>query len=567
LDVKTVVLKVLLQHRHLQTHRAFCREYDRVAAKVDPTLRGGWPSKAQFYRWLSGELVGLPYPDHCRILESMFLGWTVSQLFQAYDGGIDFIPEPAKAKAVALSIQPAPPAGQAAATLSNRLDSVKQSLQAPVNGQAGVGYPLDVTIESRGVSRSADPGQATDPDNDRAGEAEIDNSCDPVTLSQRSWHDARKYVGRNQATLHARAAELYPPSWRLPQAPMLSQPSWLPDVPIALEDIELEWDPNPPKPIIVGSEPEARSLLPLRTRRQTFPSYSSAIRYLGPPALFENRPCYRLLGASLSGCSGRTQGHLRCGQSCYFDKIDVSEALVHELSSAMLNATDSRLELPFRSLISDPFDLAVRAVNTSIVTLTIRRDPTSGEATFFLLRRDPTKVVTGGGEYCLIPSGEFQPASVSPESVLADLNIWRNIVREYSEELLGQPEHDGSTGRPVDYEHWPFFRAMQKARERGELRVYVLGIALHALSLNATIVTVAVIDSAVFDSLFREAAQVNAEGEIVISWRGDKESHSLAFDEATISRFLHTEQQVSSSAITGLSLAWQHRTHILDSTA
>jgi hypothetical protein len=164
----------------------------------------------------------------------------------------------------------------------------------------------------------------------------------------------------------------------------------------------------------------------------------------------------------------------------------------------MINVTDSRLELPFRSLISDPFDLAVRAVNTSIVTLTIRRDPASGEATFFLLRRDPAKVVTGGGEYCLIPSGEFQPASVSPESVLADLNIWRNIVREYSEELLGQPEHDGSTGRPVDYNHWPFFRAMQKARERGELRVYVLGIALHALSLNATIVTVVVIDSPVF---------------------------------------------------------------------
>jgi hypothetical protein len=97
----------------------------------------------------------------------------------------------------------------------------------------------------------------------------------------------------------------------------------------------------------------------------------------------------------------------------------------------------------------------------------------------------------------------------------------------------------------------------------GELRVYVLGIALHALSLNATIVTVAVIDSAVFDSLFREAAHVNAEGEIVVRWEGDKERNSLSFDEATVSRFLHTEQLMSSSAITGLSLAWRHRTDIL----
>ena len=111
------MLKVLLQHRHLQTHRAFCREYDKVAGKVDPTLRGGWPSKAQFYRWLSGELVGLPYPDHCRVLESMFPGWTVNQLFQAHDGGIDFIPEPAKVRTVAPTTQPVPSAGQSQATL------------------------------------------------------------------------------------------------------------------------------------------------------------------------------------------------------------------------------------------------------------------------------------------------------------------------------------------------------------------------------------------------------------------------------------------------------------------
>jgi hypothetical protein len=559
-----VVLKVLLQHRHLQTHRAFCREYDRVAAKTDPTLRGGWPSKAQFYRWLAGELIGLPYTDHCRILESMFPEWKVDQLFQTHDGGIEFVPEPPAPRVQTSTMRPTPPtvpADQSSATTSQTLGSIERGLEGPVNGQVGW---LDALTGSHNFSRvaSADLGMTTDTNKDRTREIEIDNNYDLVKISQCSWHDVRKYVGLNQKKLHARAVELYAPSWRLPQAPMLSQPSWLPDTPIALEDVELEWEPNPPKPIIVGQEPEARSLLPLRTRRQTFPSYSSAIRYLGPPVLFENRPCYRLLGATLSE---HTQARLRFGQSCYFDKIDVSEALVHELSSAMINSTGSRLELPFRSLISDPFDLVLRTVNTSVVTLTIRRDLTSGDATFFLLRRDPAKVVTGGGEYCLIPAGEFQPASVSPASVLSDLDIWRNIVREYSEELLGQPEHDGNSGQPLDYEHWPFFRAMQKARERGELRVYVLGVALHALSLNATIVTVAVIDSGVFDFLFREAAHVNTEGEVVVRW-GDKEGHSLSFDEVTVNRFLHSERLVSSTAITGLSLAWRHRADILDPT-
>jgi hypothetical protein len=89
-----IVLKVLLRQRHLQSHRAFCREYDKVAEKLDRGLRGNYPSKAQFYRWLSGELVGLPYPDHCRILEAMFPGWQVDQLFKLHAGGIEFVPEP-----------------------------------------------------------------------------------------------------------------------------------------------------------------------------------------------------------------------------------------------------------------------------------------------------------------------------------------------------------------------------------------------------------------------------------------------------------------------------------------
>lgn len=91
---RPTVLKVLLRQRHLQSHRTFCREYDKVAEKVDRTLKGGYPSKAQFYRWLSGELVGLPYPDHCRILEAMLPGWQADQLFERHNGRIEFAPEP-----------------------------------------------------------------------------------------------------------------------------------------------------------------------------------------------------------------------------------------------------------------------------------------------------------------------------------------------------------------------------------------------------------------------------------------------------------------------------------------
>ncbi|WP_280371515.1 DUF5919 domain-containing protein [Nocardia wallacei] len=75
------VLKALLQQRHLQTVAAFNEAYDRAARDTEPELVGAGPGKAQFYRWLSGNLTNLPYPHHCRVLEAMFPGWTVTELF------------------------------------------------------------------------------------------------------------------------------------------------------------------------------------------------------------------------------------------------------------------------------------------------------------------------------------------------------------------------------------------------------------------------------------------------------------------------------------------------------
>ncbi|HKR51122.1 MAG TPA: hypothetical protein VJT72_16345 [Pseudonocardiaceae bacterium] len=160
MNANPVVLKVLLQHRHLQTYSTFCREYDKVAADIDRTLRGGWPSKAQFYRWLSGDLVGLPYADHCRILEGMFPGWKVDQLFQAHDGGIEFVPEPSTPKRATPTIRPIPPTGPVdqsadlvSATMSEVLDSIERGLEAPANGQAG--WRSNVLAEARTVSPAA----------------------------------------------------------------------------------------------------------------------------------------------------------------------------------------------------------------------------------------------------------------------------------------------------------------------------------------------------------------------------------------------------------------------------
>lgn len=83
-SVGEVALKVLIRQRHL-SYDSFCREWDRVAKEVDPALTGHYPGHAQYYRWLSGKLLNKrPYPDACRILESMFPGWPVERLFEPY---------------------------------------------------------------------------------------------------------------------------------------------------------------------------------------------------------------------------------------------------------------------------------------------------------------------------------------------------------------------------------------------------------------------------------------------------------------------------------------------------
>ncbi|SES12639.1 DUF5919 domain-containing protein [Actinokineospora terrae] len=100
------LLRELLRQRRVRGYPSFCREYDKAAAKIDPGLMRGYPSKAQYYRWLSGELIGVPYGEHCRVLEQMFPNWTAEQLFGPSAGAINFVPEPAEVATASTQARP-----------------------------------------------------------------------------------------------------------------------------------------------------------------------------------------------------------------------------------------------------------------------------------------------------------------------------------------------------------------------------------------------------------------------------------------------------------------------------
>jgi hypothetical protein len=380
---------------------------------------------------------------------------------------------------------------------------------------------------------------------------------DAVLADQGGWREVRRYLNHHRSELAEQVVRLYPDELRVGRTTLIAPSSWLPGEPVDLADIALTWVPDVPAARVTGSERETRGLRPLRVPGHEFDRYTAAVRYLEPPRLFENRASYRLLG--LDWASGA--GAMRFGVGTYFDKLDVSEAVGHEVAAAAScsGGAVSGRDLPFRSLIGDPFDFRRRAVLPAVTTLLLRR--TGSGAGFFLHWRDPEKVATATKIFDVIPAGEFQPSSIAPQAPADDLDIWKNIVRELSEELLGTPEHDGSRGEPVDYAGWLLYRALCQAQAEGKVTSVCLGAGLDALTLAATILTAVVIDAEVFDELFGEAVRENAEGITVF---GDEEGGpGIEFSESNVKRVVETGS-VAAPGAACMALAWSYRSRLLE---
>ena len=76
------LLATLLEGKCLHRYGTFRAAYEKAARSLDRDLGDSAPSRAQFHRWLTGDVRGLPYTDHCRVLEHMLPGYSASQLFQ-----------------------------------------------------------------------------------------------------------------------------------------------------------------------------------------------------------------------------------------------------------------------------------------------------------------------------------------------------------------------------------------------------------------------------------------------------------------------------------------------------
>jgi transcriptional regulator with XRE-family HTH domain len=417
-----------------------------------------------------------------------------------------------------------------------------------------------VTVEDLGLVRpkQGSAAVAEAPSGDLLDLVDTATQLDEVTAeSQRAWRAVRQSLDGHRVELAHAVAQLYGGEYYLPDTGMLAHPDWLPATPVPLRSVRLELDGQSPAAIVVGTDKASEHVRPLASISRRFHRYSQAIRVLSAPQLFENRMLWSLLDVAWFASGGQ----MTFGDSTYFAQVDVSEALAHETAQAWLGSDRAGAPtwrgLGLRRHIGDPFDLSRRALGTSTDTLTIRQD--SDGATFVLHNRDSGSVAVAGGMLHVMPCGVFQPSSIHPAAMRADFDLWRNIMREYSEEFLGNPEHDGD-GVPIDYAVPPF-SDLDEALADGRLRVYSLGVGLDALTLFGELLTVAVFDADLYDSVFGEMVDRNDEGSVVKTGRAHPTS-ALPFTEHMV-RELLDGKRLAPAGGGCLRLAWEHRRTIL----
>ena len=366
------------------------------------------------------------------------------------------------------------------------------------------------------------------------------------TASELEWLRVRKYLRENRHALGIRAADGYPSAARVAGTPLLAAPDWIPESPVPLAKIALTLTSRTFGRKTGMGEGGAVGVVPYKRDGNRYGRYSDAVRELDAPAIFENRPIYRLAGADLAGTAPR----LDFGAGRYFEALDGGAAAAHELAATVLGGAEPGMPGPghTRNGIPDPCDLTARPAMMAVATLTLRVDRAAGTASFPLHFRDPAKVGHAGGMYQVIPVGIFQPSGEAAWNVRNDFDLWRCMLREYAEELLGVDEDHDSERVPIDYEAWPFARRMTACHQAGLVRTWCVGLGVDPLTFATDLLTVAAFDAPAYDELFGGGVRTNAEGTVLAA---------RPFDRGTVASLI-ADHPMQAAGAALLALAMRH---------
>jgi hypothetical protein len=374
------------------------------------------------------------------------------------------------------------------------------------------------------------------------------------TPSQAHWLRVSAALARDRYPLAVQAADGYPGGLRLAGTPLLAPPAWRLPAPVPLDALRLEFRPGTTPPDLPDLARLCPAALPARADGTRYRRYSEVVADLAPPAVFENRPTYRLIEADLAA-PGPAGPRLAFGRGRFFDSADAGGAAAFEYAAARLDGPRPHGGAGgYRAALGGPAGLARRAAPLAVSALTLRRDRAAGTASFPLHYREPGQVAHAGGLYQVIPAGVFQPSGEAPWNEANDFSLWRGLLREYAEELLGADEEYGSEQAPVDYPAWPLARSLTEGLAGGRVRAWCLGLGADPLTFALDLLAVVVIDAPLYDELFGAAAEVNAEGRVLAPRPFDPPAVSALLGDAPL--------QAAAAAL--LTLALAHRGTLLE---
>lgn len=373
----------------------------------------------------------------------------------------------------------------------------------------------------------------------------------------------RASVWTDVGVLIERALEEYSALRESRDVPLLTQPGWIPSNPIPLlsERILMRREPSP----VAGNWATAKSVLRdcgywPAVSGQTMSTYHAAIDLLENPNWY-NGDSYRLTKVEPeNGTLNLVFADKPCG---YFDLMDTTQPLEFE-AAWQYEKTASSIDGPYRTWLSDPFDLANRCAIPGVNTLTIRH--AENDTTFFLHNR--INVSTAANTRHVIPAGEFQPSGNTVTARKNDFDLLKTVVREYAEEMLGVEDARGQDLATINYASDQRYAKLFDALTSGEASLYFLGIGLYPLTWKPEILLACAFEGRAFDRLFKHMSPSEEGGYCLpgisnarshLFWQGKRNSYAgWPFVESVVGDFRDHPTTLPAGRA-ALGLAWKHR--------
>lgn len=337
--------------------------------------------------------------------------------------------------------------------------------------------------------------------------------------------------------------------------PVLTRPGWILPEPVPLARAILHHVPDSPDFAIDAAVQELRKYWPRKTNGERMESYHEAIDAYDRPAAWFNGGSYRLIQVQPTG--GTLE--MKFTDARYWEMIDTTESLFFEASLIHARSHGKTIIGRYRRFLNDPFDFARRCAIPGIDSLSIRLGTSS--ASFYVHRRIPGQVASAQHVIGIVPAGEFQPSDDSWAAKSSDFDLWKSVVREYVEEFLGHEDARGSYGAPINYMDDAPYSGLFRAQLSGEIRSYLLGIALDPVTWKPTILVRSIFPAKLFDRLFSGMVRDNQEGILELPSRrrmAEGPFEGWPFDHESVIAYA-SDIGVLPAARAGLALAWHHR--------